>query len=263
MGSATTQALAATEAALRSASGVDLGTARELFAAARVVGGSSQLSGALADWAASTEARAKVVADIFGDTFAPTTVRLLTTAASQHWSDADDLVDGIEDLAVRAAAVADAKADVEGELFGVSRTVAQNPQLELALGSRLGDAAAKGALIESLFGGRVGEATTLIVSSLVQHPRERRVRQLLSRAMKVVAAQRDRVVATVVTATPLSAAQTGRLTAALSKKYGSAVALNTVVDPAVVGGVRIQIADDVIDGSISSRLADLRQRLAG
>ena len=36
-----------------------------------------------------------------------------------------------------------------------------------------------------------------------------------------------------------------------------------VIDPAVVGGLRVQIADDVIDGSISARLADLRQKLAG
>jgi F-type H+-transporting ATPase subunit delta len=62
---------------------------------------------------------------------------------------------------------------------------------------------------------------------------------------------------------PLSAAQSERLAAALGKRYGAAVTLNTVVDPSVVGGVRVQIADDVIDASVSSRLADLRQRLAG
>jgi F-type H+-transporting ATPase subunit delta len=49
----------------------------------------------------------------------------------------------------------------------------------------------------------------------------------------------------------------------LARKYGRDVSLNTVVDPSVVGGIRIQIGDDVIDASVSSRLADLRQRLAG
>ena len=68
---------------------------------------------------------------------------------------------------------------------------------------------------------------------------------------------------TVVTATPLSAAQAERLSTALAKKYGRDVALNAIIDPSVVGGLRVQIADDVIDGSISGRLADLRQRLAG
>ena len=134
---------------------------------------------------------------------------------------------------------------------------------ELALGSRLGEAAAKGELVESLLKGRVSEATVLIAASLIRHPRERRVRQVLARATRMVADQRGRAVATVTTAAPLSAAQSDRLVAALSQRYGTAVTLNTVIDPTVVGGMRVQIADDVIDASVSSRLADLRQRLAG
>lgn len=263
MGSATTQARAASIAALDAATGVDLEVARELFAASRAVGDSSQLSGALADSAAAPAARRKVVTDVFGKLVAPTTTALLTSVVEQRWSSAGDLVDGIEELAIRAAAVAEPQTDVEGELFGFSRTVAQNPELELALGSRLGDASAKGALVESLLASRASAGATLIAASLVQQPRERRVRQLLSRAMQLVAEQRGRTVATVVSATPLSAAQTERLGAALSRRYGGEVAINTVIDPSVVGGLRVQIADDVIDASVSSRLADLRQRLAG
>jgi len=263
MGSATTQAQVATTTALSAASGVDLDVARELFAVARTVGGSSHLSGALADSAASAGARRKVVADVFGGSVKPVTASLLTTAVDQRWSSADDLVDGIEELAVRAAALADAGSDVEGELFAFSRTIADNPELELALGSRLGDEAAKAELVESLLKGRVSEATLLIAASLIRQPRERRVRQLLSRATRLVAEQRGRTVATVVTAAPLSAAQAERLTATLSKRYSAQVTLNTVVDPTVVGGMRVQIADDVIDASVSARLADLRQRLAG
>lgn len=263
MGSATTQALAATTAALGATSGVDLDVARELFAAARAVGDSPQLSGALADSAASAEARRKVVADVFGSAVSPATASLLTSAVEQRWSSPADLVDGIEELAVRAAAIADRTSDVEAELFAFSRTVADNPELELALGSRLGEAAAKGELVESLLKGRVSEATALIAASLIRHPRERRVRQVLARATRMVADQRGRAVATVTTAAPLSAAQSDRLVAALSQRYGTAVTLNTVIDPTVVGGLRVQIADDVIDASVSSRLADLRQRLAG
>lgn len=263
MGSATTQAVAATTAALSAASGVDLDVARELFAVARAVGDSSQLSGALADSAAPAELRRKVAADVFGAAVKPATVSLLTTAVAQRWSSAADLVDGIEELAVRAAAVSETSADVEAELFSFSRTVASNPELELALGSRLGDPAVKGALVESLLGGRASAAATLIAASLVRQPRERRVRQLLSRATRIVADQRGRAVATVIAAAPLSAAQSERLTAALTQRYGTRVSLNTIVDPTVVGGLRVQIADDVIDASVSSRLADLRQRLAG
>ncbi|WP_194397893.1 F0F1 ATP synthase subunit delta [Microbacterium atlanticum] len=263
MGSATTQAVAATTTALDAAADVDLDVARELFAAARAVADSPQLSGALADSAAPAEARRKVVFDVFGPSVKPTTASLLATAVQQRWSSPGDLVDGIEELAIRATALADTASDIEGELFAFSRTVADNAELELALGSRLGDASSKGALIESLLNGRASEGTTLIVSSLVRQPRERRVRRLLSRATMLVADQRGRTVATVVAATPLSAAQRERLTAALTQRYGTRVSLNTIVDPTVVGGLRVQIADDVIDASVSSRLADLRQRLAG
>lgn len=263
MGSATTQALAATTAALDAASSVDLETARELFAAARIVGDSPQLSGALADPAATPATRARVVADIFGSSFGKTSSSLLTTAVEQRWSSAADLVDGIEELAVRAAAVSAPKVDVDGELFAVSRLVAENPELELALGSRLGDSTAKGALVESLLGGKASEATTLIVASVVQQPRERRVRQLLTLAMNIVADERNSMVATVVTATPLSASQSERLSAVLSQRYGKSVGINSVIDPSIVGGLRVQIADDVIDASVAARLSELRQRLAG
>src|SRR5690606_15049401 len=146
-------------------------------------------------------------------------VSLLTSAVEQRWSRADDLVSGIEDLAVRAAAISAPDTDIEGELFSVSRTVAENPELELALGSRLGDADAKAGLFEKVFGGSTSEATNVIVSSLVRQPRERRIRQLLSGAMRTVSDQRGKTVATVIPATPLSAEQAPRLAAALAPKY--------------------------------------------
>lgn len=263
MGSATTQAVAASTAALDAAWGVDLGVARELFAAARALGDSSQLAGALADSAASVEARSKVVADVFGPVLSPAAAQLITVAATQSWSAASDLVDGIEELAVRAAAKAAPDADIEGELFAFSRVVAANPELELALGSRMGGAEAKGQLVESLLAGRAGDAAILVAASLVRQPRERRVRDLLSRGMRLAASQHGRTVATVYSAVALGAHQQQRLTAALSARYDTQVSLNTVVEPALIGGLRVQIADDVIDGSVSTRLTELRHSLAG
>ena len=260
MGSATTQALAASADALASAQ-VDLDTARELFAASRAVAGSPALSGALVDAVATPEVRSALVAQVFGS-LSQTAQSLLDRLAAHRWSSSSDLVSGIEELAIRAAAKAE-PADVEGELFQVSRIVASNPELEFALGSRLGEAGKKGELVASLLEGKASAGTTLIVSSLVQQIRGRRVRAVLARALRIAAAERGRTVATVHTAAPLTAAQSERLVAALSTRYGGDITLNTVIDPTVVGGIRIQVADDVIDGSISSRLADLRQRLAG
>lgn len=263
MGSATTQALAASVQTLAAAKGVTIDTARELFAAARVIGESSHLSGALADPAAPAVARQNVVAAVFGE-FSAQTQDVLKAAVAERWSNASELLDGIEELAIRAAAIAEPGADIEGELFSFSRVIAANAELELALGSRLGGEAAKADLVERLLAdGSASAAATLITSSLVSQPRERRVRRLLNRAMRIVSSQGGRVVATVHTAAALSAAQRARLSELLSRRYAGQVSLNVVIDPNVIGGVRVQVANDVIDGSISARLADLRQKLAG
>ena len=261
MGSATTQALAASTNALAAASGLTLDNAAELFAAARAIGETAQLSGALADRSAPAEARTALIEGVFAAASAP--VRsVLAAVAAERWSSASDLVDAVEELAIRTAAIASPKDDISGELFGFSRVVAANPEFELALGSRLGDAPAKQALVEQVLGGAAAPATVLIASSLVRQPRERRVRQLLNRAIAIVSAQDGRTVATVYTATPLADAQQTRLRDALARRYGGEISLNQVIDPTVVGGLRVQVADDVIDGSISARLADLRQKLA-
>lgn len=138
MGSATTQALAASIKTLAAAKDITLDTARELFAAARAVSDSSQLSGALADPSAPAAARQNVVAAVFGG-FSAGAKDVLSTVVAERWSNADELVDGIEELAIRAAAVAEPDTDIEGELFGFSRVIAANPELELALGSRVGE----------------------------------------------------------------------------------------------------------------------------
>jgi F-type H+-transporting ATPase subunit delta len=49
----------------------------------------------------------------------------------------------------------------------------------------------------------------------------------------------------------------------LARQYDRPVHLNVVVDPDVIGGIRVEIGDDVIDGTVVSRLDDARRRLAG
>jgi F-type H+-transporting ATPase subunit delta len=63
-------------------------------------------------------------------------------------------------------------------------------------------------------------------------------------------------------AVELSAAQRRRLADALASSYGHQVHLNVVIDPSVMGGISVHIGDELIDGTVASRLAAVRRKLA-
>jgi len=261
MGSATRQAQAASVAALAASKRPDLALAEELFQAARVIAGSAQLRGVLAT--AGEKDRASAVEAVFSTALSRPAVELITVAAQQRWSTQDDLLAGIEELGLRAAAdSAPADVDVERELFAFGSAVDSSDELELAFGnSRIGPEA-KAELVESLLAGKVSAQTLAIAKYLVQQP-SRRIRRLIRQAADIVADQAGKSLATVTAARPLAAEQLERLRAGLSRAFGRELRINQVVDPELVGGVRIRVGDDVIDGSIASRLSELRLRLAG
>ncbi len=265
MGSATRQALVSSRAALSALGGrVDLATAEQLFAAARTIGGSLQLRAILADASTDADRKKAAIAAVFGPSLDAVTLDLLTVATSSRWSSDDDLLGGIEDLALRATAEsAPAGSSIEAELFAFGRAVSSDPDLELAVGSKLGDTDSKVRLIDRLLEKKVSAQTLAIVRHLVQQPRGRRIGALVRYAASVVADQAGLAVATVTSARPIAAAQLTRLQQGLSTRYGRQLRINTVIDPAVVGGIRVQVGDDVIDGSVASRLTDLRLQLTG
>ena len=80
---------------------------------------------------------------------------------------------------------------------------------------------------------------------------------------RIAAAHRNRLVATVRVASALSDQDAQRLSGVLARQYDRPVHLNVVVDPEVIGGIRVEIGDDIIDGTVSSRLDEARRRLAG
>ncbi|RWZ68663.1 F0F1 ATP synthase subunit delta [Labedella populi] len=264
MGSATREALAASKQVLDATGSVDLTVAAELFQVGRVVGDSLQLRSLLHDSAIPAATKSAIVERVFGDGTGETTRSLVSSLVTARWSSAEDLLEGIEDLALRASAVATGdQASIASELFAFGRVVSSDAQLELALGTKLGRPEAKGVLVSRLLDGKASPATVTILSALVQQPRGRRIGELLRHAARVVADQKGQTVATVTSAVPLGEQQLERLRSALSASYGRNLTINEVVDPAVIGGLRIQVADDVIDGSVSTRLGELRRQLAG
>lgn len=264
MGSATREALATSRAALSvPGSTTDLATGESLFGAGRVIGSSSQLLSALGDASADAAAKVTLVRAVFGASVTPRALDLLVAAVAERWSSHDDLLAGIEELGLRASALSvSAETSIEGELFSFGKTVSSDAELELALASKLGKIDAKAALVEKLLAGKVSGQTLAIVRHLVQQPRGRRIGELLRQAASVVADQAGTSIATITSASVLTPAQLDRLRKSLQERHGRALTINQVVDPALVGGVRVQIGDLVIDGSIATRLADLRLQLA-
>lgn len=263
MGSATRGALAGTRADLAAAGRAELPVAGDLLAASRVIGATPHLRTALTDNEAGVAEKRALIERVFGGKVSPTAVSLLVSAASQRWSSASDFLSGLEEVGLRVAADAAGDTDVDAELYAFQRLVAADAELELALGSKLGSTDAKVKLVDRLLGPAASPATTLVVRHLVQAPRGRRIGEMLRHVASVVADQRGFDVATVTTAVPLTDDQVVRLERTLGAQAGRRIRFDSVVDPSVVGGVRVQIGDDVIDGSVASRLNDLRQKLAG
>lgn len=261
MGSATREALESARAALNAQVGTDgLETAEQLFEAGRAIGDSAQLRSALADPAAPADAKRALVDRLFSS-LGSRARSLLADIVAERWSTQDDLLAGIEEIAIRSAA-SSATTSIEGELFTFGAAVSSDPGLELAVGSKLGSDRSKSALVTALLSGKASPQTLAIVDHLVQQPRGRRIGELIRDAASTVADQAGLAVATVITATPITPAQLDRLRAVLGKSYGRELRLNLVIDPSIIGGIRVQIGDDVIDGSISTRISDLRLQLA-
>ncbi|MDH6116337.1 F0F1 ATP synthase subunit delta [Kitasatospora sp. GAS204B] len=221
----------------------------------------------LTDPSRSGQDKAGLVTSLLGGQVSGETVDLVAGLARSRWSGSRDLVDSVEQLAAYAEVIAAEQAgkldDLEDELFRFGRIVAGSHELRAALTEPKATAAAKAGLVKKLLGDRALPGTVRLVTSLVTHPRGRSLEQGLESYSKLAADRRDRVVALVTTAVPLSDGQKQRLAGALAKLYGRAVLLNIDVDPEVVGGVRVQIGDEIIDGTVSSRLEGARQALEG
>ncbi|WP_329583442.1 F0F1 ATP synthase subunit delta [Kitasatospora sp. NBC_01250] len=241
--------------------------AEELSAVTTLLDREVSLRRVLTDPSRSGQDKAELVGSLLGRQVSGPTVDLVSGLVRSRWSGGRDLVDSVEELAAYGEIIAAQKAgkldDLEDELFRFGRVVAGSHELRAALTEPKAGAAAKAGLVKKLLGGRAQAGTVRLVTSLVATPRGRSLEQGLASYARLAADRRDRVVALVTTAVPLSDRQKERLSGALAKLYGRAVLLNIDVDPEVVGGVRVQIGDEIIDGTVSSRLEGARQALEG
>ncbi|MEE6273375.1 F0F1 ATP synthase subunit delta [Georgenia wangjunii] len=239
----------------------------QLFAVADTLTSSASLRRALTEPSRDGGAKAGLVAALFSERVAPEVVDLLCGLARSRWSGEHDLVEAVEELGLTSVlAAAQARGDllrVEEELFSVDRTFSADRELRTALADRDVAPERRTALVASLLAGKVAPETDIIVRRVVTTLPGRSLASALHHVSEVAAARRERLVATVTAAAPLSHAQEERLAAILGRAYGQAVQVNVGVDPAVVGGMRVQVGPEVIDGTVRTRLQDAQRRLAG
>jgi F-type H+-transporting ATPase subunit delta len=249
------------------ASGVDLMAAGDqLFGVTAILDREIGLRRALTDPARSPDDRAGLADAVVGSQVSGAALDVLLWAARASWSRSRDLADTLELLAVEsvvAAAERGRRLDtLEDELFRFARLVAAAPDLRRALSERGAPASARVGLVDDLLDDKVSPEALRLVQQAVTAPRGRSFDRTLEEYGQVAADRRSRVVALVTAAVPLTEAQRDRLAAALQRLYGHEVHLNVEVDPEVIGGVRVELGDEVIDGSVLSRLDDARRRFA-
>ena len=252
----------------RAVSGPELlALADELFAVARLLDGQLTLRRALADPAGKPEERAALAGRLFGGKLSDTALDLVETVARQRWSHPIDLVDAFTTLAIEASLdAADVRGeleDVEDELFRFGRIVGGDRELARILGDRKATAEGKRALLDRLISGRVSPVTEQLLRNVLTGPHAGGAENVIERLSDVASRRRGQSVARVTTAVELTAAQEQRLTDVLGRIYGRTIGLQVTVDPSVLGGLVVQVGDEVIDGSIAHRLEDAERRLAG
>jgi F-type H+-transporting ATPase subunit delta len=240
--------------------------ADELFEVAVLLDHEPALRRAMTDPTSPQEARAGLARDVLGGRVSPATVDLVAGMVGTRWAAPRDLADATEELAVLAtAAEADRQGqldDLEDDLFRFGRIVSAEPELRSVLSNPLLPGVGKRSLLDALLAGKVTPTASRLISQAAVHPRGRSLDASLDDYARLAAEWRQRLIAVVRVAAGLTSNQRGRLAAALGQIYGHDVHLNVVIDPEVVGGMSVQIGDEFIDGSVASRFAELRQRLA-
>jgi F-type H+-transporting ATPase subunit delta len=239
----------------------------QMFGVVDLLDRSSALRRGLSNPARSADDKAGLAAQLLTGEVDDRVVEVVAALARHRWSVEADLTEALERLAAEtvlaSAQATGALERVEEELFRFDRFLVGERAVRDALTDRMSAPEPRAQLVRRLLDGKVHPVTLQLVERGARVPRGRTMTKTLTDLGRIAAHRRKLLIAEVTAAVVPSTAQTDRLTRLLTVAYGRPVQLNVAVDPRVVGGMRVQVGDEVVDSTVLGRLEDVRRRLAG
>ena len=236
----------------------------ELFTITSALDHNIQLERALTDPSRPVEDKVAVVKTLIGDQAHPLVMEIMSDLVSRRWSRVSDIANAVEDFGVDGmmyyADYTNTTLQVSIELAELHSALLNLPVVRTKLYDATVSSEARVKLLYSL----IGDADfTKVTKRLAEHAtcnlRNRRYLQTIQWLINKFSRHMGESMVTVTTATPLSKEQVEKLIAIYSAKTGHPVHVNSVVDPTVMGGMRIQVGDEVTDNTVVAQLQHLQR----
>ncbi|MDO4927687.1 MAG: F0F1 ATP synthase subunit delta [Corynebacterium sp.] len=245
--------------------GVGAHIGAELFSVVEILDQDRSLRVALADATAAPAARASLAQSVFGSQISAATGELLQTASTATWSNPREYRTGLiavgRQALLRSAESQGQLEKVEQELFQLSLLLDKQPELTLLLDDHSATPARRRELLASVLYGKVTAVTEALALQAIGR-REHNAIDDIAALATTAAALRGRKVARVTTVTTLSEQQEAALASKLEGIYGQPIAIHQAIDASLLGGAVVRVDDEVIDGSLTGKLARLRTAFA-
>jgi F-type H+-transporting ATPase subunit delta len=241
-------------------------TADDVLAMADLLRREPRLRRALSDPGRPTDDRVGLLTGLFDGKVGKVGLELVAALVTGRWSAPSELLTAAERVGVEALLVSADRAgdlsEVEDELFRFGQVVAGDSRLAGALSDVVAPATQRAELARDLLGGKAKPVTVRLVEVALGGFGGRSFEAGLTRLVELAAERRDRQVAYVVVAAPLTEEEEQRLGATLSSRYGREVSVKQRVDPDILGGMSVRVGSDLYDGTVLRRLTDTRNALA-
>lgn len=238
----------------------------ELFTITKVLDDSIQLERALTDPSRPVADKVAVLKELLGDNAHPMTMEIMTDLVSRRWSRARDIANAVEDFGVDAmmyyADATDATLQVSIELSELHSALLNLPVVRAKLYDYQATSEARVKLFREVFSGKtLNKVTMRLAEHATCNLRRRRYLETIQWLINKFSRHMGESMVTVTTATPLKKEQIKRLVEVYSAKVGRQVRINSVVDPTVLGGMRIQVGDEVTDNTVVAQLQNLHRKV--